>query len=263
MRGRGLAGPAMSEPHAGDAHTPTGSAAPDDALASFIGKWRARWPEWALAETFVPPAQRETALAWAALQQELGDAAWGGRDARPGELKLGWWLEELQGWSQGRRRHPLGQALQRRPAPWAALAAALPGLAETRERPLDRAEAGAQLNGFAAAIAAIDAALFGAEPGSGDAAVVAAYLLHARLALEGERAAPLGVLARSGEAGAAAAWAEELRAHWPAEAAATVPRRLWAGLALARLRADDAARPLSPWRALWSAWRAARRRSGT
>lgn len=237
-----------------------GAHAPDDALASFIGKWRARWPEWALAETFVPASQRETALAWAALQQELADAAWGGRDARPGELKLGWWLEELQGWSLGRRRHPLGQVLQRRPAPWAALAAVLPTLLETRERPLDHADATRQLSAYAAALAAVDGVLFGAETDAGDAAVVAAGLLHARLAHEGASAVPLTVLAQAGETASVAAWTRELHAHWPKRPAATVPRRLWAALALARLRAGDAARPLSPWRALLSGWRGARGR---
>ncbi|KRD39292.1 hypothetical protein ASE35_02695 [Lysobacter sp. Root916] len=261
MRGGGVAAHAMSEPQADQARDGDhGAAAPEDALASFIGKWRARWPEWALAETFVPAAQRQTALAWAALQQELADAAWGGRDARPGELKLGWWLEELQGWSQGRRRHPLGQALQRQAAPWAALATALPTLLETRERPLDRDDASASLQAYAAALAAVDAALFGVAAGPGDTAATSAGLLHARLAHEGESAVPLGVLARVGEAGAVAAWAQELRAHWPAEPAASLPRRLWAALALARLRAGDAARPLSPWRALLSAWRGARGR---
>ncbi|UHQ24855.1 phytoene/squalene synthase family protein [Lysobacter sp. 5GHs7-4] len=237
-----------------------GAHAPDDALASFIGKWRARWPEWALAETFVPAAQRETALAWAALQQELADAAWGGRDARPGELKLGWWLEELQGWSLGRRRHPLGQTLQRRPAPWAALAAALPTLLDTRERPLDRDDAIGQLRTYAGALAAVDAALFGTQAGEGDNAVVAAGLLHARLAHEGASAVPLSVLAQAGEDAAIAVWTRDLHAHWPKPPAATVPRRLWAALASARLRGGDAARPLSPWRALLSGWRGARGR---
>lgn len=250
----------MSE-QADDARAPgDGTAAPEDALASFIGKWRARWPEWTLAEAFVPAAQRERALAWAALQQELADAAWGGRDARPGELKLGWWLEELQGWSQGRRRHPLGQALQRLPAPWAALAAALPTLLETRERPLDRGDATAHLQACAAALAAVDAALFGTDARAEDAAVAGACLLHARLAHEGESAVPLGVLARAGEAAATVAWGEELRAHWPRAPASTLARRLWAALALARLAGGDAARPLSPWRALLSAWRGARGR---
>ncbi|MGH8077757.1 MAG: phytoene/squalene synthase family protein, partial [Lysobacter sp.] len=125
-----------------------------DALETFIGKWRARWPEWSVAEVFVPPAQRTVALAWASLQQELTDAAWSGSDPRPGEAKLAWWQEELQGWALGRRRHPLGITLQRQPAPWAALAAALPTLRESRERPLDSATAFAQLMPLATAAAA-------------------------------------------------------------------------------------------------------------
>ena len=47
----------------------------DDASQSFIDKWRARWPEWAVAQVFVPATQRPTALAWASLLQELTDAA--------------------------------------------------------------------------------------------------------------------------------------------------------------------------------------------
>ena len=64
----------------------------DESLDSFLDKWRTRWPEWAVAQAFVPPAQRDIALAWAALQQELTDAAWGGSDPRPGEAKLAWWM---------------------------------------------------------------------------------------------------------------------------------------------------------------------------
>ena len=90
-----------------------------DALQGFLGKWRARWPEWAIAETFIPEAQREVAQAWLALREEISEAAWGGQDPRPGDAKLGWWTEELMGWSRGARRHPLGQVLQKRAAPWA------------------------------------------------------------------------------------------------------------------------------------------------
>ena len=55
-----------------------------DSLAGFTEKWRARWPEWRVAEVFVPVEQRERAIAWFALRQELADAAWGGNDPRPG-----------------------------------------------------------------------------------------------------------------------------------------------------------------------------------
>ena len=71
-----------------------------DALQGFLGKWEAQWPEWRVAEAFVPAAQRQRAQAWFALREELAEAAWGGEDSRPGEAKLGWWAEELDGWSE-------------------------------------------------------------------------------------------------------------------------------------------------------------------
>ncbi|MGH8079499.1 MAG: phytoene/squalene synthase family protein, partial [Lysobacter sp.] len=117
------------------------AASQEQALQDFAGKWRARWPEWSVAEVFVPRPQRAIAVAWAALQQELTDAAWGGTDALPGEAKLGWWMEELQGWRMNRRRHPLGLLLQKQNAPWGDLALTLPGLRDSRERPGDRSEA--------------------------------------------------------------------------------------------------------------------------
>ena len=115
-----------------------------DALQGFLGKWRARWPDWAVADAFVPADQRERVWAWLALRDELAEAAWGGEDPRPGDAKLGWWADELDGWSRGARRHPLGLALQKVPAPWPGLAACLPALRASRERPagLDAAGAG-------------------------------------------------------------------------------------------------------------------------
>lgn len=233
-----------------------------DALESFIGKWRARWPEWAVAEVFVPHRQRETALAWAALQQELIDAAWGGSDPRPGEAKLAWWQEELHGWSQGRRRHPLGTVLQRWPAPWTALAAALPTLTGSRDRPRDLDEALAALHPFGRAVAEIERALFD-EMGDAmavatDPSLVAATLLQARFFQSGDQHVPLSVLARAGEGEPVAIWRQQLDRGWPAVMATTRPRRLWATLARARLRQADATAPLPRWRTLWSAWQAAR-----
>lgn len=233
-----------------------------EALDSFFDKWRARWPEWAVAQVFVPVSLRDTVLAFAVLVQELTDAAWGGSDRRPGEAKLGWWVEELQGWSRGARRHPLGQVLQRQPAGWLALAQALPGLLESRERPLDAGQAQAQLDAFAKAIAAIDAVLYpaGASPADvvTETAVQAALttLVHLRLAHHGAEAVPLQFLAQ-GEAGAAAAWTRELAGRRPPGREVSRARRILAGLALARLRRGDAARPLAVPSALFTAWRAA------
>ena len=34
-----------------------------DALQGFLDKWRARWPEWRVAEAFVPTPERERAAA--------------------------------------------------------------------------------------------------------------------------------------------------------------------------------------------------------
>ncbi|HEY0503898.1 MAG TPA: phytoene/squalene synthase family protein [Lysobacter sp.] len=229
----------------------------DEALDSFLDKWRARWPEWGVAQVFVPQAQRESAQAWAALQQELADAAWGGSDARPGEAKLAWWMEELQGWSKGIRRHPLGIALQRLPAPWSDVAAAIPSLRESRDRPRDRDDARAAMQPFAQAVAAVEAALFGASPDPSVPAVQAT-LLASRLAHFGEAAVPLSVLARAGEGEAARAWGRELLEHWPAPAPTSRPRRVWAALARQRLRRGDPALPLPPWAALVTAWRGAR-----
>src|SRR5690606_31719469 len=91
-------------------------------------KWRGRWPEWAIAEVFLQAPWRTSAQAWFTLLQALGDAAWGGDDPRPGEAKLGWWAEELQGWARGARRHPLGRLLAPRAASWPAWFARRRGL---------------------------------------------------------------------------------------------------------------------------------------
>jgi hypothetical protein len=248
----GVAGPAMSDESA----MPVSG----DDVEGFVGKWRARWPEWPLAEVFVAPAQRPVALAWAALQQELLDAAWGGRDARPGELKLAWWMEELQGWTQGRRRHPLGRVLQRAAAPWATLAAALPALGRSRERPLDADDAFASMESVAEAAARVELALFGGDEGASSSRLIAATWLATRARGEdGDASVPLALLGREDEGGRArASWRAELRSRWP-DAERGVPRirRLWATLARLRL-AEPGDRAPGALRVLWQAWRAAR-----
>lgn len=203
------------------------------ALDSFIAKWRTRWPEWSVAEAFVPVEQRNVVAAWFALLQELTDAAWAGDDPTPGIAKLAWWQEELQGWSQGRRRHPLGVALQRRDAPWQGLAAALPVLSQTRAPPQDATAALIALAPFAEAAAVVEQALFAASSDPDAACEIAATLLatHPRWPAIGD-----------------------LSAHWPARSGLR-PRRIAAALARARLPSGA---PLPLWRAVWTAWRAAR-----
>jgi hypothetical protein len=208
---------------------------------SFLDKWRARWPEWTLAEVFLPRERRQSSLAWLALRQELLDAAWGGSDPRPGEAKLGWWQEELQAWHGGMRRHPLGTVLQPRAAPWERLGASLPFLAATRGQP-----ALARLRPFAEAVAAVSAAL---APGA---------------ALPGWEQVAHGLAAQrllGGTAGEDAGPdpASRLRA-WPRDATLPLPDRLFHALLRERLRvaAGGAEGPPTRIRSLLAAWRAAR-----
>ena len=103
-----------------------------DALGGFLEKWRARWPEWRLAEVFVPPEQRQRVVAWFALLQEFEDILNIAGDPLPADAKLGWWATELRDWAGQRSRHPLGRLLEPVPAPWAQLADALPALVAAR-----------------------------------------------------------------------------------------------------------------------------------
>ncbi|MBW8850976.1 MAG: phytoene/squalene synthase family protein [Xanthomonadales bacterium] len=213
-----------------------------------LDKWRGRWPEWRIAQAFVPEAQRATAEAWFALLQEWTDAAWAGADPTPGFAKLAWWQEELRGWAKGARRHPLGRDLHRRPLPWDALAAALPALQAAREplaADMRDAAALAALRPLAEAAAHGEAVLFGGDAGAvpGDAFPwLAAHALRPRADAHA----------------AARAWARALPA--PARAG-TRPRRVYDALAQARLRCFGTMGvplPLSPLPTLWRSWRAAR-----
>jgi len=232
------------------------------ALAAFLDKWRERWPEWSVAEVFVPADDREMAVAWFALLQEFTDAAWGGSDPRPGEAKLGWWAEELLGWQQRRRRHPLGVALQSAPAPWGRLGMALPVLLAAREAAVDREQAIATISPLVEAAAAVGSVLF-----AGNCPEVAAQpLLAQHLLLRGDAAAPLAVRARLGEAlsdhALGRAWAGDLLASWPRMRAVPRPERVFAALLRERLRrfsnGGGLGQPIPRMSSLWLSWRAAR-----
>jgi hypothetical protein len=231
-------------------------------VEDFLAKWRGRWPEWRIAQTFVDPAQRLRAEAWFALLQEFTDAAWSGSDPTPGIAKLGWWQEELRGWAKGARRHPLGVVLHRIPAPWPSLAVGLSAMPGVRERlhavdatTLDAlAEA---LRPCAEAIEACERAVFGLATA------------HTAGAAGGHRARNDTVLfalqalwasTETSGSGHHRARARALLAAWPVPAA-TRPRRVYEALIRRRLQrvADGGAlAPLSPWTALWVSWRAAR-----
>lgn len=233
----------------------------DQGAEAFVGKWRERWPEWNVAEAFVPAHQRATAAAWFALLQELTDAAWAGEDPRPGEAKLGWWMEELQGWSQRRRRHPLGQALQPHVVPWMELATALPALLAARDAAVDREQAFADLRPVARAVASAGDSLFGGPIGSD----TPEPLLARQLFLGGDAAVPLSLRARVGpgqpQSGLARAWAGDILDGWESSAGTRATR---VGDALLRGRlerfvhAGALGEPPGRLRTLRTCWRAAR-----
>jgi hypothetical protein len=239
----------------------------DAAVDSALEKWRGRLPEWAFAEPFLAPLHRERAAAWFALRDELTHAAWGGTDPRPGEAKLAWWAEELQGWTRGVRRHPLGIVLQREPAAWHALAATLPSLIASRERASSEDEAFAKLEPFAEGVSTIASTLFsGGEPAPTRSVVAA--LLAKRVISEGDAMPPLQCIAKAGgnadPSAASRLWAGRLLEVWPLPFGGSVAGRLHASLVHERLRrfakgTGPADRPLPGWRALLTSWRAARR----
>lgn len=214
------------------------------ALDSFLAKWRAQWPEWAVAEVFLPPPQRQRARAWLALRGELTEAAWGGDDPTPGAAKLGWWEEELAGWSRGARRHPLGLALQKLPLDWPLLAAGIPALRASRSPEGDREQSLRGLAPFARAQAVLSAQLFETMPPASTQPMAEALLAEWVLHLPG-RGVP-----------AAGTDVPSLLALPPLREA---PRaeRIHAGLVRARLT-RAASGPLSAPVALLASWRAAR-----
>ena len=236
------------------------------ALDSFLDKWRSRWPEWQLAEVFVPEGARARTLAWFALLQEFDDTLNVAGDPLPADAKLGWWGTELRDWAAHRSRHPLGRLLEPVAAPWARLADALPDLVAARERASDGAAALAALDRYAAALAAVEAAVLGGAVPSTQA--LAAQVLASRLAeVAGPDALPSShAYAAGGDAAAGERarrdWAGELLSAWPSRPAGAPARRMWSAFARHRLRRSAAGRaPLAgrpALRILWQAWRAAR-----
>ena len=217
-----------------------------EALQAFFDKSQTEWPEWALAEVFVPVSQRELARAWLALRGEWADAAWAGVDPVPGAAKLGWWQEELQGWARNAYRHPLGQVLQKQPADWALLSQTLPALAASRVQQGDLGNALRGLEPVAQALAATAAGLF-AAPLPAEAQDVAVTLLGERAL----RLPPSGVQGALGAAGLLAL---------PRFTDGSRVERIHAALVRGRLqrRVRGQEGPPSRLASLLTAWRAAR-----
>ncbi len=232
------------------------------ALDSFLDKWRTRWPEWRVVEVFVPEAQRQLALAWFALLQEFTDAMNIAGDPLPADAKLAWWGEELRDWSRQRSRHPLGRVLEPRRAPWFELAEALPVLIRMREAQSEPAAAFDTVRPLALAIAQVEWALLGHESTDALVQAIGLQLLAARLHEAGNAAVPVSLASQSPTS--ASEWAAQLQRQWPARTGGAVPRRLLSALEDSRLQrftsVEEGIAPLSPARALWLGWRAARQR---
>ncbi|MET0892623.1 MAG: phytoene/squalene synthase family protein [Pseudoxanthomonas sp.] len=230
------------------------------ALDSFLDKWRSRWPEWRVVEVFVPSAQRPLALAWFSLLQEFTDAMNIAGDPLPADAKLAWWGEELRDWQQQRSRHPLGRVLEPHRAPWFELAEALPALVRLREQPGNEAQAFDAAMPLAKAIAEVERVLFVPVASGHWTTALAAQLLAARL--EGAGAAAIPAQAGDQRTLSELDWAGRLLQHWPARARGPLPRRLASALARTQLQrfkgSGEPVATLSPPRALWLGWRAAR-----
>lgn len=228
------------------------------ALDSFLDKWRQRWPEWQVAEIFVAPERRALAEAWFSLLQEFDDILNIAGDPLPADAKLAWWGEELRGWSQRRSRHPLGRRLEPLPAPWAALADALPELSAARDASADGGAAFAGLRAYGEAVAAVEAVVLGRAP---DATAVVAQTLATRLAESASAAVPRDVHGED-DRNRLRGWARTLARRWPPMSGAARERRIVDAFARARLRrfagAGEATALPSRLRLLLTAWSAAR-----
>ena len=100
------------------------------------------------------------------------------------------------------------------------------------------------------------------QPTSGEAETDVEPLASARDLIRGARAHELGGRLSDAAEEFARAWAGELLSRWPHPHDGARPGRIHAALLHARLQdfaGDGRPRALSRWRALWTAWRAARR----
>jgi len=250
----------------------------DAAVDAFVAKAWTREPEMRIAEVFCGGKHRSVFEAWGALLHELREAAFELSDERVAEAKCAWWAEELEGWSQGRYRHPLGRALYSRSAPWLSLGRSWLQVAGIDSRPDDADAAIGALAGPARAVADIESSLFpvGTRAVETDAVVRSiaihwlAMRLPAGLAARDRGHVPLHLVARHGqqaiEPGPAQAallrdWATELGARLPANDTGRLFRRCRTAFDRARLahlaRTGQGGEPAAL-ATLWRAWRAAR-----
>lgn len=251
-----------------------------DAGVHFVFKWQQREPEMQLAEVFCAAGDKPHFRAWGALLHELRETLFELSDARVSGVKIGWWAEELIGIGQGRQRHPLSAALlgsqASSGAPWSELGRALLDRVAAEHHAADTEQAIAALQPMAAAVIAVESALFAAQASNEASRSLAIHWLLQRLprglASDDQAQIPMQLFARHGVTAAQLAGgnAAVLLSDWGRELAQAMPARV-SGAALirrSRHRFDQArlarlaagkgfADPPAP-TTLWRAWRAAR-----
>lgn len=247
-----------------------------EALPHFFAKWQAREPEMAIAEVFVPAAEKYRYRAWGALLHELRETLFELSDVRVGDVKTAWWADELIGIGQGRARHPLTAALAEVRAPWSALGRALLETGTTERRASSTDEALRSLQPMAQAAIAVETGIFSVATDDEEAARALSvhWLLQrlpAGLAAEDQARIPMHLYARHGLTAAEVAegkggvllrdWASELTQALPARVVAAPLRRFRTTFDRARLDQLASGQGFgspSSLGTLWRAWRAAR-----
>jgi hypothetical protein len=247
-----------------------------DACAHFVDKWLQREPEMQFAEVFCAAGDKARFRAWGALLHELRETLFELSDARVTGVKTGWWAEELMGLGQGRQRHPLSEALLGTQAPWSQLGRALLDHRPAEHRAANTGQAIAALEPTAAAIVAVESAIFGVTATTEASRSLAVHWLLQRLpqglASEDQAQIPMHLFARHGLTATqvAAGEGDDLLRDWGRELSQAMPPAV-DGAALIRrsqFRFDQArlarlgagrgfAEPGAPM-TLWRAWRAAR-----
>lgn len=220
-----------------------------------LQKWRDRWPQWAIAEVFIAPAQRLTAQAWFSLLMEWEDLLNQSSEQLIIAAKLQWWQHELAQWSTQRSSHPIAPLLMGLDAPWQLLAEPLSDLAALASVPPTLAQAEASLARVLDAMVAVEMRLFPGERGC-DRRLLLLHWLEARCRVG--KGIPAGM--------SVAAWRRALLDAWPDAPQSERARRLLSTLTRQRLqravRSEDGKSPRCKGRLhlLWCCWRSATQR---
>lgn len=242
-------------------------------LQVFVEKWLAAQPEMRLLEVFCPPPQRTLLRAWGALLHELGETCFELADPGVARTKLAWWAQDLGAGAGG--RHPLSlaifghaQAQAIDADAWRRLALGGASLLDSDHQPPSLDAALAEIEPLAQAIAGIEGRLFGEATDPRDVAVhlQCTRSLRGLLGSFPERTRlPRDLPGDGASAGALRAYAvllAEARAPGAGGGLLAQMRRAADGRrlqALAKWGEPAQALAISPWRALWLAWRAGRR----